>query len=297
MRTHIPARLLMLTAAGVAFVGVGLGGATGQAADPFVAGQRSTRSVTIGATDAGRAVEHAAALSRALGLPAGAGTVQRLDDRFEHRTYDEVVSRDRAGRAVALARFGTDGRVVMALALGWRGSSAKAVSRAVAADRAAAFARASRVAVAGLPAVSPVSSGWSIRWTRVASGAPVLGDGVRVLLWPDGAFHGLAVSERPLAEAPDRRIAAAKAERIAERTAAARYGTKASGLSVGLSRLAWVAPNDAWNAAAPDAPGGTLRLAWVVTIRTDGALAERLRGLQVWVDAGDGSVVGGDVME
>ena len=78
MRTHIPARLLMLTAAGVAFVGVGLGGATGQAADPFVAGQRSTRSVTIGATDAGRAVEHAAALSRALGLPAGAGTVRRL---------------------------------------------------------------------------------------------------------------------------------------------------------------------------------------------------------------------------
>jgi hypothetical protein len=34
-----------------------------------------------------------------------------------------------------------------------------------------------------------------------------------------------------------------------------------------------------------------------VTLRTDGALAERLRGLQVWVDAGDGSVVGGDVME
>jgi hypothetical protein len=297
MRTHIPARLLMLTAAGAALVGVGFAGATGQAADPFVAGQRSTRTLAIEATDAGRAIQHAAALSRALGLPAGAGTVQRLDDRFEHRTYDEVVSRDRAGRAVALARFGTDGRVVLALALGWHGSTAASVGQAVAADKAAEFVKSSRVAVTGAPSVATVSSGWSIRWSRVAAGAPVLGDGVRVLLWPDGSFHGLAVSERSLAAAPNRRIAAAKAERIAARAAAARYGTKASGLSVASSRLAWVAPNDAWNAAAPDAPGGTLRLAWVVTLRADGTLAERLRGLQVWVDAGDGSVVGGDVME
>jgi len=297
MRTHIPARLLMLTAAGAALVGVGLAGATGQAADPFVAGQRSTRTLAIEATTAARAVEHAAALSRALGLPAGAGTVQRLDDRFEHQTYDEVVSRDRAGRAVALARFGTDGRVVMALALGWHGSSARSVGRAVAADRAAAFVKASDVGVTGTPSIAAVSSGWSVRWSRVAAGAPVLGDGVRVLLWPDGSFHGLAVSARSLAAAPDRRIPAAKAEQLAERTAAARYGTKASGPSVESSRLAWVAPNDAWNAAAPDAPGGTLRLAWVVTLRADGQLAERLRGLQVWVDAGDGTVVGGDVME
>jgi len=296
MRTHMPSRLLVLTAVGVGLVGAGAAGSL-QAADPFVAGQTSTRAVALGSADTGRALGHAAGLARALGLPAGTRTVERLDDRFEHRVYDEVVSRDRTGRAVAVARFGTDGRVVMAVALGWHGTSARAVARDAAARHAEAFVRAAGVGVSGAAAVWPLSSGWSVQWSRTADGAPVLGDGVRVLLWPDGSFHGLAVSERPLATAPRHRIAASRAERLAERTVARRYGASAKDLAVESTSLAWVAPNDAWNAAAPDAPGDALRLAWVVTFRADGHLAERLRGLQVWLDAGDGSVVGGDVME
>jgi hypothetical protein len=297
MRTRIPARLLFIAAVGVALVAVGVTGSGSQAADPFVAGQRSSRAVGLGAADAGRALERADQLSRALGLAGATRTVERLDDRFEHRTYDEVVTRDRSGRPVAIARFGTDGRVVMAVALGWRGSSARAVTREVAAARGAAVVRASGVTVTGSSTIRPVSAGWSVSWSRVASGAPVLGDGVRVMLWPDGSFHGLAVSERPLAAAPRRKISAATASGIAERTAAARYGAKANDLAVDATRLAWVAPNDAWNAAAPDAPAQTLRLAWVVSLRADGPLAERLRGLQVWLDAGDGAVLGGDVLE
>jgi hypothetical protein len=297
MRTRIPARLLFVTALGVALVTVGFSGSGSQAADPFVAGQRSTRAVTIGAADAGQALERAARLSRALGLAGASRTVERLDDRFEHRTYDEVVSKDRSGRPVAIARFGTDGRVVMAVALGWRESSARAVTRDVAGARGAAIVRAAGVRVSGASTVRAVAAGWSVSWTRMASGAPVMGDGVRVLLWPDGSFHGLAVSERPLAAAPARRIASAKAQRIAERTAAARYGAKAKDLVVDSSRLVWVAPNDAWSATSPDAPAQTLHLAWVVSFRTQGALAERLRGLQVWLDAGNGAVLGGDVLE
>ena len=296
MRTHSPSRLLVLTAVGVGLVGVGAAGSS-QAADPFVAGQTSTRPVALGAADSGRALERAAGLSRALGLPAGNGNVERLDDRFEHRVYDEVVSRDRTGRAVAIARFGTDGRLVMAVALGWHGSSARPIARDAVARGAAALVRAAGVGVSGPAAVRPLSSGWSVQWSRTAAGAPVLGDGVRVMLWPDGSFHGLAVSERRLAAAPGHRIAASTAERFAVRTAAHRYGASAKDLSVESTSLAWVAPNDAWSAAAPDAPGDTLRLAWVVRLRADGDLAERLRGLQVWLDAGDGSVVGGDVME
>jgi hypothetical protein len=296
MRTHIPSRLLVLTAIGVGLVGAGAAGGS-QAADPFVAGQTSTRPVALGAADTGRALDRAAGLARALGLPAGARTVERLNDRFEHRVYDEVVSRDRTGRPVAVARFGTDGRVVMAVALGWHGSGTRSVARDAAARHAEAIVRAAGVGVSGSTAVRPLSSGWSVQWSRTADGAPVLGDGVRVLLWPDGSFHGLSVSERPLAAVPRHRIAASRAERLAERTVAQRYGASAKDLSVESTSLAWVAPNDAWNAAAPDAPAASLRLAWVVTLRADGHLADRLRGLQVWLDAGDGSVVGGDVME
>jgi hypothetical protein len=100
-----------------------------------------------------------------------------------------------------------------------------------------------------------------------------------------------------LAATPRHRIAASRAERLAQQTVSRRYGASAKDLTVESTSLAWVAPNDAWNAAAPDAPAASLRLAWVVTLRADGHLAHRLRGLQVWLDAGDGSVVGGDVME
>ena len=60
--------------------------------------------------------------------------------------------------------------------------------------------------------------------------------------------------------------------------------------------LAWVAPNDTFEAARPDAPAEVRRLAWVVGVRSSGALAVSLRGLDVWVDAGDGSLLGGDVL-
>jgi hypothetical protein len=295
MRTTLPTRLLILTAFGVTLVGVGATGSV--AADPFVAGGLSTRPVALGSTDADRALGRAAKLARTLGLPGTTRTVSRLDDKFDHRVYDEVVSLDSRGRQVAIVQIGTDGRVVMAVALGWHGSQGRAIGRDVAASRAVDVVRASGVKVRGTSAVSPVSSGWAVQWQRVADGAPVRGDGVRILLWPDGSFHGLAVSERPLAAAPARRIGPGQARRIAERTVAGRYGSSAGDLSVESTQLAWVSPNDAWNAAAPDAPGETLRLAWVVTLRANGATAERLRAVQVWLDAGDGSVIGGDVLE
>lgn len=295
MRTNIPTRLLILIAFGVTLVGVGASGSS--AADPFVAGGLSTRTVALGGADADRAIGRAAELSGALGLPVGTRSVQQFDDKFDHTVYDEVVARDGTGREVSVARFGTDGRLVMAVALGWRRPSSTGVARDVAAARAADVVRASGVAVRGPSTVRALSSGWSVQWQRVAAGVPVPGDGVRVLLWPDGSFHGLTVSERPLAAGPERRIGAGQARIIAERTVAGRYGRSATDLSIDSSRLAWVAPNDAWNAAAPDAPGETLRLAWVVTFHADGPLAERLRGLQVWLDAGTGSVVGGDVLE
>ena len=60
--------------------------------------------------------------------------------------------------------------------------------------------------------------------------------------------------------------------------------------------LAWVPPNDTFAPAAPDAPSATLRLAWVARVTTSGALTENLRALEVYIDAGDGSVIGGDIL-
>ena len=62
-------------------------------------------------------------------------------------------------------------------------------------------------------------------------------------------------------------------------------------------RTRWIAPNDAFAPGGADAPAATLRLAWVVTFGTTGALADRLHGVAVYVDAGDGTILGGDVAE
>jgi hypothetical protein len=125
----------------------------------------------------------------------------------------------------------------------------------------------------------------------------VRGDGVRIALWPDGTFHGLNRIERPLAAVPAQPMAAGAARIAVERWAAERYGSAAADLRLATVERAWVAPNDAFDASRLDAPAETLRLAWVARFEAGGALADRLRQVEVWLDAGDGSLLGGDSVE
>ena len=297
MRTRSTFRLALLTGAGVALV---LAGAPpSQGADPFVAGRQSTRPVELAASGADRALARAADLSRALGLPGVNRRAQRLDDRFEHRIYDEVVAADSTGREVSIARFDLDGKVVMALTLGWQPGRGRAVGRDAAAARGLEFAAAAGLATAGRPIVaySAGAGGWSVAWPRIVDGVPALGDGVRISLWADGSFHGLTRMERPLAAAPSRPIAHVAARKVAAALVGGRFGSDAEALRVIATELAWVAPNDTWAAERPDAPAATLRLAWIVRLETSGSLAERLRFVEYWIDAGDGGLLGGDVVE
>jgi len=296
--TKLIARLLPLVAVGaIGLTAVGV--PASQGADPFVAGGRSTRAVDLAASQADRAKARGRQLAAALGLPGVSQRVERLDDRFEHRTYDEVTSLDAAGREVAIARFETDGTVAMAVVLEWRPGAGARLDQAAAEARGVAAARAAGLDVRGGPAVvaSAGSGGWSITWSRVVDGVSVRGDGVHVALWPDGSFHGLNRIERPLAAAPPRPIAAGVAQNMAEAWAAQRYGPVAADLAVSAVERAWVAPNDTFAPNGLDAPAETLRLAWLVRLDAQGALADRLRSVEIWLDAGNGSVLGGDVVE
>lgn len=280
-----------------AFVAIGAG--PGSAADPFVAGGRSTRPLAAPADHLARAEGRAKALTAALGIPGASHRAIRLDDKLEHRTYDEVTSFDGRGREVALSRFELDGTVAMAVALGWQPGTGRAVDAAGAARSAVAVARAAGLAVGGQPAArtSAGSGGWSVTWTRRVDGVPVRGDGVRILLWPDGSFHGLTRSDRPLAMAPSRSITAAEARAAAGTLAARLFGAANTEARIVAIERAWIAPNDTFEPAAPDAPAATLRLAWIVRFESHGALAERLRQAEVWIDVGNGNLLGGDVVE
>jgi hypothetical protein len=298
IRINRTARLIpLLFLAGFGLVAVGV--PASQGGDVFVAGGRSTRPVDLPPARAERAKAHGRQLAAALGMPGVSQHAERLDDRFEHRTYDEVTSLDASGHEVAVARFEPDGKVAMALVLGWHPGRGASIDRTAVETRAAGFVRAAGLSAAGRPRVrtSAGAGGWSIDWPRVVDGSPVRGDGLHVALWADGSFHGLSRMERPLAARPARLLVAGIARTSAETWAGGRYGAAANDLRIGSVQRAWVAPNDTFAPAGPDAPAETLRLAWVVRFHASGALAERLRSLEVWLDAGDGTILGGDIAE
>jgi hypothetical protein len=270
-----------------------------QGADPFVAGGRSSRAVAVDRSASERARGRAAAVGRALGLGGVRQTVTRLDDRFEHRVYDEIASFDAAGREVGLTRLDTDGRLLLAVRLGWSPGTGRPIAAAGAADRASAIAEAAGLAVVGRPEVrrSSGAGGWIVRWPRLVDGVPVRGDGVRVTVWSDGSFHAVTHSERQLDARPAAVITAAVARAAAEIIVADRFRASADGLRVIAVEQAWLAPNDTWEPSRPDAPAATLRLAWVVRFESSGALAERMKLVEFWLDAADGALIGGDIAE
>jgi hypothetical protein len=270
------------------------------AADPFVSGQPSTRALSIGAAAGGLAIARAAALGHALGLPDGTPTAKRFDDRFDHQVYDEITIADAKGRPVAIERLDDRGQLLMAVGLGWKTAADPGIGASGAIDRARSAVSAAGLMVSGTPVArrSASSGGWSVVWPRTSNGVPVRGDGVRVALWADGSFHALSRTERPLADRPSRTLLAADARAVAVAflDSSFRAASRAE-LNVAEPSLEWVAPNDTFDAARPDAPGVILRLAWIVEARAEGALAERLNAVEVWVDAGDGVIIGGDVAE
>jgi hypothetical protein len=294
MRTKL---FMLLPLAGLAVVVIGV--PASQGADPFVAGGPSSRTVALDRTSSDRALGRALDLGRALGLGGTRQTIARLDDRFDHRVYDEVVSFDAHGREVGLTRLDTNGALLLAVRLGWAPSSGRRIAAAAAADKAVAIARTAGLTVGGAPDVHPSqgAGGWVARWSRSVDGVPVRGDGVRVTLWSDGSFHAVTREERPLVGRPATVMTADAARSIALRILAVRFGASADDLGVNAVEQAWVAPNDTWDPARPDAPDGTLRLAWIVRLQSTGPLAERMRMLEFWLDAGDGALIGGDIAE
>jgi hypothetical protein len=295
MHRTIAPRLILVSTVGLLMILA----PTSQGADPFVAGGRSTRPVAMDRATSHRALSRAGAVGRALGLAAAEQRVERFDDRFDHRVYDEVLSLDARGREIALTRLDPDGNLVAAMRLGWQPGHGGMVDGQGAAVSAIDLARAAGVAVRGTPEVrqSNGAGGWSVAWRRSVNGVPVRGDGVRVTLWTDGSFHAITRQERPLAAAPGRQVGADEARATAVRLAAARFAGSAGALrAIGVEQ-AWVAPNDTWQPGRPDAPDAVLRLAWVVRLETTGAVAERIRMVEFWLDAEDGSVIGGDVLE
>ncbi len=301
MRIHtrsVPLRHHATVARRSVAVGVVAAAITMVTAAAAAAGSGPVRSDPLAAIPGARASDvaaRAAAVSDALGLPAGHRTMQRIVDPIDGRTFDEVTTVDAAGRPVSIVRLGLDGRPTLAVRLGLRAPTA-AIARGAAIARASAAVRSAGLSAPGTAIASPVQAtgGWTVTWPRVVAGAAVRGDGIRVGLWADGTFHSLSRSEQVLAPAPAVVASESAVRDAAARFAAARFGPAAADLHVSRATTAWVVPNHAFDdqASPPSAPA---RLAWVVELRPSGTLTDHLTALEIWLDAGSLAVLGGDV--
>jgi hypothetical protein len=295
-------RLLVAAALASAAIGLGFPGGTGpgDAADRFVAGRPATERTPLAAEQAAPVLAAASSSRQRLGLPAPVAVrVDRVIDRFSGTTYDEVTATDMAGRSLHLQRFDERGRLVGAVSFGWQSKGGRPMPDAESARvRGSSLAADLGLGVSGAPDVrqEPDDSGWTIAWPRVVDGIPVLGDGVRIDLWPDGRVHAVVRAEQPLASRPSSLLDEATARQRATDTLGNLFGSRAGQITIVAVGLAWIAPNDAFDPAAPDAPGSIRRLAWVVEARTRGELAEGLRAVKVFLDAGTGALLGGDVL-
>lgn len=290
-----------LAVAGTAIaLGVPGGTSQGEAADRYVVGGPLVERTRVEGDRAAPAQALAATFRSRLGLPEPAiSRVERVVDRFDGTSYDEVTGTDRAGQTLHLERFDTRGRLVGATTFGWQAGGGTPLANA-----ASARARGSRLAAdlgleaTGTPDVrqGPDGTGWALTWPRVVDGVQVIGDGVRVDLWPDGRMHAIVRSERPLAPRPAAPLDEATARDRATATLATMFGSRSVQVRIVTLGLGWVAPNSAFDPAGPDAPGATLRLAWVVEARTSGEVADTLRAVKLFLDAGTGTLIGGDAL-
>lgn len=256
--------------------------------------------LTLSAAAAATTTALTASLDQRLGLPVPASRVaERLSDPATGVIVDEIRDLDSLGQPIAISRFDLAGQLVSSVRLGLIAPGTLALTNAAATSRGQAIAASAGMAVAGTPTTTPrASGGWLVRWVRTIAGVPVPGDGVSVQVAGDGSFHAVVRTEHPLAAPPATTLTEAQARVLAVARLDAWFAGPLHGLgAVSSVALAWVAPNDTFNDPVPAAPAGTLRLAWVVRVATSGALADQLAGLELAFDAGDGSPLGGDVLE
>ena len=252
----------------------------------------------LSADDRPGVVARARAARAALEMPDGARSqAAHVKDLGRHAEYDEVTEQDAAGQPVALTQQDGSGRLLMAVRFDLPGKRAN-ISRADGLRRASSAAVAAGLATDEAQAAQTESAdGWDVTWSRTKDGVPVRGDELRIHVREDGKIGSVGRVNHDLAAAPATKMSRAQARSVAAGQAR-RWSTQSgSEFSVDAAELAWVGPNAAFDAAKIGAAEEPYRLAWTVNLVPQGEAATNVRLVVLFVDAGDGSVIGGDVIE
>ncbi len=263
-------------------------------------GRPMITETAISADDSPAIFKRAGAIRDSLGFPAGAARSGRhVHDGIQKADYDEVAEVDARGRPISLTQLDGQGRLVTAVRL----DTPAGLSAKMSGDQAVKSAQHGLeqvgLATSGRARVqeSPATGGWDIHWDRSAAGAPVRGDETLVHVWQDGHVQSVARVEHDLAAAPAAQLNRGKAQDAVGRQMDKWFAGRDFGYAIQGMDLQWVGPNATFDPGKVGVLEQPYRLAWVANVAPSGSAAEYVRLITLYVDAGDGSIIGGDVVE
>jgi hypothetical protein len=248
-------------------------------------------------TAADTAASRAVVVAAALGLRGSPGPVAHQRDTWNDRVVDEVSLVAADGSTTAEITLDAVGQPVIIVRFDQPGDSEASKGNGVSAPAAALrHLRAAGVTLpAGRPRVQwdPGLQSWAVAWDRLIDGFAAPGDGLFVNVTASGDFAGMSRWETAHVPAPTNRIAASKAREIALAWATRRGLPSFPGFRTERPRLEWRQANDFVEPARPDAPEPTLRLVYAVRFSYVPTGDETPMLVDVFVDAGGGSIIGG----
>ena len=236
----------------------------------------------------------------ALGFPLGIHrTGKHVKDTVQRTEYDEVDELDAQGDPLSLTQFDGSGRLRVAVRLDDSPHPAMRIAREAASQVAQRGALTAGLPVGGSIHVDTdvATDGWTVRWERAQNGIVVRGDETRVQVRPDGSIQSLALIEHELAGEPVKRLDSDHARQIVAKHADQWFTSAGSGYTLDNMDVEWVAPNNAFDASKQIDPQPVYRLAWVANVKPSGEASKYMWMVTLYLDARDGSLLGGDFVE
>jgi len=242
----------------------------------------------------------ASAARDAFGFPVGAKRSGRhVHDGFQKADYDEVSEVDASNNPLSMTQFDDGGNLLSAVRFDTASGQEASAGSDAAVKSAQRGLTASGMHVSGQARTQAnnVTGGWDVQWDRVEAGIAVRGDETHVHVWQDGRIQSVARVQHDLAPAPGQRLGEAQAHQVVDGQMTSWLAGKASGYSIGAMDMEWVGPNAAFNSSKLSQAPEPYRLAWVANVKPLGAAADGITLITLFVDAGDGTIIGGDVVE
>jgi hypothetical protein len=258
-------------------------------------GDPALSPITLGDTETAGLRARALTLLNAVGINPARLDAARFVDNVRQLRIEAVEGRNDAGRPVVSVEWYAETGMLRSLTDYEDDANPSARALTEGSVPAAVLAYLSRAGIESPSAAPQVSwdegmRGWQALWIRMINAIPSE-DFLAVWIYPGGQLQAITHHVSPVDPAPVSPLSDKDAQSIVQRFLDAAPGPDA--VAVSQAFLAWRHPNDFVAPTLPDAPDPALRLVYVVQYQFGPSPTEGTGG-ELWVDAGNGELLGGE---